>query len=236
MSGAFLEIQTQTGWGRVLQMFAGWCGVQPGWLALDVGCGPGLLVDELARRGARAAGVDLDLDALAAGRRYFAQPGALPAGSSSAGGSPEGSSPEGSSPLGSVPALAQADAPRLPFAAGQFDLLTAVNVLFLLPDPPGALREMARLLCPGGLLALLNPSERMSVAAAAALADARGLAGLERQSLLDWAGRAEAHARWDEAALRALLAEAGLRLLRTELKTGPGLARLACAVRQDPAD
>lgn len=128
------------------------------------------------------------------------------------------------------PALAQAAAERLPFPPASFDLLTASNLLFLLPDPSAALAEMARLLRPGGQAALLNPSERMSLAAATALADERRLAGLERDSLLTWAARAETHARWDEPALDALCQRAGLRLVETALKVGPGLARLArCA-------
>jgi len=193
---SFLEIQTQTAWGRTLEGFADWCAPQPGWLALDVGCGPGLLPALLARRGCRAFGSDLDYASLAA-RLH--------------------------------PQLAQAEAGHLPFPGGTFDLLTASNVLFLLPDPPAALCEMARLLRPGGRLCLLNPSEHMSLAAAARLAEARGLQGLERQSLLDWAARAEAHRRWDARALQDLYAGCGLQLERCELRIGPGLARWSSA-------
>jgi SAM-dependent methyltransferase len=129
------------------------------------------------------------------------------------------------------PRLAQADALRLPFPGAAFDLVCASNLLFLLPDPQQALQEMARLLRPGATLAVLNPSERMSVAAAAALADARRLSGLDRQSLLGWAARAESHHRWDEPALARLLASAGLTMTHSVLKIGPGLARWARAVR-----
>jgi len=189
---SFFEIQTQTAWGRTLAGFAAWCAPQPGWRALDVGCGPGLLPVLLAQRGCRAYGVDLDFASLAASLH---------------------------------PALAQAAAERLPFPAAAFDLLTASNLLFLLPNPAAALAEMARLLHPDGQAALLNPSEHMSLAAAAALADERRLTGLERASLLNWAARAEAHARWDEPALQALCQRAGLRLVESALKIGPGLAR-----------
>ena len=189
-----LEIQTQTGWGQVLAGFAAWCQPQPGWLALDVGCGPGLLPALLAQRGCRAYGADLDGEALAASRLHAS--------------------------------LLQADALLLPFTGGVFDLVTASNLLFLLPEPAAALREMRRLLKPGGQIAVLNPSEQMSVAAAAALAQRRGLQGAARQSLLDWAARAEAHRRWGEEALGELFAAAGLKLVRSELRVGAGLARL----------
>jgi ubiquinone/menaquinone biosynthesis C-methylase UbiE len=62
----FLEIQTQTPWGRTLTEFASFCDPQPASLILDVGCGPGLLPLLFARRGCRSLGVDLDLGLLAA--------------------------------------------------------------------------------------------------------------------------------------------------------------------------
>jgi 2-polyprenyl-3-methyl-5-hydroxy-6-metoxy-1,4-benzoquinol methylase len=46
--------------GQVLAGFAAWCQPQPGWLALDIGCRPGLLPALLAQRGCRAYGADLD--------------------------------------------------------------------------------------------------------------------------------------------------------------------------------
>jgi SAM-dependent methyltransferase len=196
---SFLEIQTQTGWGRALQSFAGWCQPQKGWLTLDVGCGPGLLPALLASQGCRAFGVDLDAAALRQPLHF---------------------------------ALAQAQANDLPFRDGIFDLVTASNLLFFLPDPGQALCEMGRLARAGGWVALLNPSERMSLAAAGALADQRGLAGLDRDSLLGWARRAEAIRRWDEEETAALFAAAGLSLQETVLKLGPGLARFARGRRE----
>jgi SAM-dependent methyltransferase len=123
--------------------------------------------------------------------------------------------------------LAQAGAERLPFPAALFHLVTASNLLFFLPEPARALREMRRVVRVDGWVALLNPSERMSVAVATEFADQRGLVGLDRSSLLDWAARAQAHCRWDEAGLAVLFAQAGLSLQESALKFGPGLARLA---------
>ncbi|OGO14627.1 MAG: hypothetical protein A2032_04155 [Chloroflexi bacterium RBG_19FT_COMBO_49_13] len=56
----FHELQTKTGWGRTLYGFAEWCAPEPGWLTLDVGCGPGLLPAIFSQLGCRAVGVDLD--------------------------------------------------------------------------------------------------------------------------------------------------------------------------------
>ncbi len=127
------------------------------------------------------------------------------------------------------PTVALADAGALPFGAGAFDLTLASNLLYLLPDPLPALREMARVTAPGGYVAVLNPSERMSVAAARALADARGLTGLARETLLNLAARAEACYRWSPADLGALFARVGLRLVRTRTAMRPGLLRWALA-------
>jgi ubiquinone/menaquinone biosynthesis C-methylase UbiE len=58
----FLEVQTHTGWGRTLCGFAQWCEPKPGWLTLDVGCGPGLLPAIFSSFGCRAVGVDVDME------------------------------------------------------------------------------------------------------------------------------------------------------------------------------
>lgn len=127
--------------------------------------------------------------------------------------------------------VAQADVLQLPFEAQSFDLVTASNLLFMLEQPQPALVELRRVLRAAGRLCLLNPSERMSVGAANQLALQRGLAGLAHETLLNWAWRAETHARWDAEQLAILLNAAGLELERSELRVGPGLARWACALR-----
>lgn len=129
------------------------------------------------------------------------------------------------------PQVALADALNLPFPARSFDLITASNLLFLLPDPLAALRELVRTARKGGGVAVLNPSEHLSVANATTLADQRGLRGLARDSLINWARRAEDNWRWPEAEVAAIFAQAGLQLKETMLKIGPGLARLALGTR-----
>jgi len=126
--------------------------------------------------------------------------------------------------------LAQADACALPFPSAAFHLITATNLLFLLDAPLKALLEWKRLLRSGGQIALLNPSEHLSVEAATRLADERELEGTARASLLNWADNAERHFRWTEAETHALLAEAGLIIIETCLRVGPGFARLVRAV------
>lgn len=45
----------------------------------------------------------------------------------------------------------------VPFQNGSFDAVVSLNVLYAVPDPKSALREMARVLRPGGRLILATP-------------------------------------------------------------------------------
>ena len=130
------------------------------------------------------------------------------------------------------PDLVVADALAFPLKPSTFNLLTASNLLFLLPDPLSALKEMVRLLAPNGEIALLNPSKKMSVSAAKALADKRNLEGLAHETLLNYAARAERHHRWNKNDLQELFASANLELTSTTTKMGEGLVRFARGVYQ----
>lgn len=107
---------------------------------LDVGTGDGTYAIEAARRDARATGIDVDLAMLAAARSR-------------------------SESAGVSVALREARTEELPFDDGAFDVVLAVTVLCFVPDPGGAVREMARVLAPGGRL-VLGELGRFSVWAA----------------------------------------------------------------------
>ncbi len=64
--------------------------------------------------------------------------------------------------------LVQADAKQLPYTDAQFDLVISNSILHHLPDPLPCLRELQRVLKPGGgilLRDLLRPADRATVAA-----------------------------------------------------------------------
>jgi SAM-dependent methyltransferase len=100
--------------------------------------------------------------------------------------------------------LAQADATRLPFAAGTFGSVLAVHVLHLIPDWRVAVDEAARVLRPGGALVASFPTDNRAVGgadrAAAPLEPApqgggpgdaaaeAGAVGLSRDAVAPWAG------------------------------------------------
>lgn len=111
-----------------------WLNIPAGGVALDVGCGPGSITASLARAvGADglALGVDVSEPMLARAVRVQA---------------------------GSQAGFLRADAQRLPLRDNTVDAITSIAVLQLVPDPVAALGEMARVLKPGGRIALMVPT------------------------------------------------------------------------------
>ncbi|HVX21457.1 MAG TPA: methyltransferase domain-containing protein [Acidimicrobiales bacterium] len=115
-------------------------GVQPGDRVLDLGCGFGRHAFEAARRGAAVVALDAGPDEVAGVRDTFGamlDAGELPPGA----------------PAGAV----QGDALHLPFADGTFDRVIASEVLEHIPDDRAAMAELARVLRPGGTMAVTVP-------------------------------------------------------------------------------
>lgn len=106
---------------------------------LEVGVGLGTDFVRFARSGAKAVGVDLTERAVALVRRRLDQ---------------EGLAGE----------VRVADAERLPFDDGVFDVVYSWGVLHHTPDPTAAVREAARVVKPGGRLCLMLYARRSWVA------------------------------------------------------------------------
>lgn len=106
----------------------------PGDTVLDVATGTALVARELVRRkGCRVVGIDQSREMLAEGRRRVDAAG-----------------------LGDRIELVEGDARSLPFADGSFDALTFTYLLRYVDDPPAVLRELARVVKPGGTIAGLE--------------------------------------------------------------------------------
>lgn len=115
-------------------------GVRPGDRLLDLGCGAGRHAFEAARRGAVVAALDADageVKDVAALLSAMADAGEVPAGGAGA--------------------AVNGDALRLPFPDGAFDRVIAAEVLEHVPADRAAVAELARVLRPGGTLAVTVP-------------------------------------------------------------------------------
>lgn len=115
-------------------------GVQAGERLLDLGCGGGRHAFEAARRGARV--VALDAGAVEV-RQVRATLGAMVDAGELAPDAPA--------------SAVQGDALRLPFADGTFDRVIAAEVLEHIPADSAAMAELARVLRPGGTMAVTVP-------------------------------------------------------------------------------
>ncbi len=122
-----------------------------------------------------------------------------------------------------------ADGENPPFHPGQFDLVTLSNVLFLHDHPEHLLESIRNILTPNGQIALINPSEMLSVASATEFIETRNLEGLPRDSLLNFAQRAERHERWTFTGTRSILESNGYTIMDSRLSMGPGFVRFTRA-------
>jgi SAM-dependent methyltransferase len=98
---------------------------------LDIGCGTGLNLEELRGRGVRrAVGMDIAAAALTHCRAR------------------------------GLRVLVRGDGGRLPFLDGSFDVVVALDLIEHIAEDESALREIARVLAPGGHVVIFTPAYR----------------------------------------------------------------------------
>jgi ubiquinone/menaquinone biosynthesis C-methylase UbiE len=115
-------------------------GVTAGDRLLDLGCGGGRHAFEALRRGARVVAFDRDDVELKEASAMLAAVGEEP-----------------TTPAEAAGGAIRGDALRLPFADGAFDRVIAAEVLEHIPDDRAAAAELARVLRPGGTMAVTVP-------------------------------------------------------------------------------
>lgn len=123
----------------------------------------------------------------------------------------------------------RADATRLPFADGSFDAVTGHSFLYLLPDAESVLREVKRVLRPGGRCAFLEPNVNTfdtlvpPEILGKALEDPRFVLAMTL-----WRFYSRTYGRFDEGRFRSLFTAAGLTPIRCEMTlSGLGLFGVA---------
>ncbi len=165
-------------------------GVAPGQRVLDVACGTGIVArtaaDLVTPRG-WVAGVDVNEAMLTVARRVRPDID-----------------------------FRQGDAAALPFPDHSFDTVLCQMALMFFPDPAGALSEMARVVRPGGGVAVLVPGALETQAAFAPFVEVAGRhAGAEAMSLLG------AYFVWgDLAKLTSLVESVGLEVATARTQGG----------------
>jgi len=165
-------------------------GVGPGQRLLDVACGTGIVARTAAGLVAPdglVVGLDLNEAMLTVARRV--SPGIE---------------------------FHQGDAAALPFPAGSFDVVACQLALMFFPDRAQALAEMARVVTPGGTVAVVVPSRLDAQVAFAPFVDLAGRhAGPEAMSLLS-----AYFVCGDLNGLTGLIESAGLRVTNTHSHMG----------------
>ncbi len=117
-------------------LVGGTIGPVAGLQILEVACGRGGFVRELARSGARIAGCDFSFSALRVAKSKLSESGLKKLGGQ----------------------FVQGEAQRLPFADASFDVVISCETIEHVPDVQSTLNEMYRVARPGGRLFLTTPN------------------------------------------------------------------------------
>jgi SAM-dependent methyltransferase len=195
----------------------------PGAIVADVGCGNGAYLAELVGRGlaGRVLGLDMSLGMLAAARDRLTASGSSTGSGAAGAAAPTETS--GTSESSADVALIAADATALPLPDGVADLTLAMHMLYHVPDPSQAVRELRRVTRPGGRVVIgLNAPDHLRELreiVAAARGDGRSGGRPERLTLDD-----------GEALARAIFASVARHDFVTELRV-PGPQPIADYVR-----
>ena len=117
-------------WSRLAgEIFLDWLKPLPGWRWIDVGCGNGAFTELIAERCAPA-----EIQGIDPSEAQLAYAGSRPA-------------------TRKIAEFRLGDATALPFADASFDAAAMGLVIFFLADPAKGVAEMARVVCPGGMVA-----------------------------------------------------------------------------------
>ncbi len=206
-AGLYDAITAQEIWRAHCRRMTPMLALPPGARVLDLGIGPGVSGIEMAKEAPQSLFVGLDLaePMLTRAAKHVARSGV------------------------NVP-LVRADVATLPFGDASFDGATAHSFLYLLPDSAAALREVHRVVRPGGRVVFLEPNTLSLAPRAVAVAKSVRTNVRFGTSMFLWSIFSGLHGRWTAATLTAALQNAGFSDAH-ETPTLDGLGLLASARR-----
>lgn len=107
--------------------------IHDGWTMLDIGCGGGATLKRLLKRSkdAQVYGIDISEESVAKAKKVNAKV------------------------LDKQVFVIQGSSEKLPYEDNKFDLVTAVETVYFWPNLPDCLREVKRVLKPGGHFAIM---------------------------------------------------------------------------------
>lgn len=182
-AGIYDAITSQETWRRNCREMSA---QMSGRLILDLGIGPGVSGIEMVRADPRKmlVGVDFSASMIERARRHVASAGV-------------------------ALALVRGDASRLPFADSSYDGATGHSFLYLLADSDAVLKEVHRVVRPGGCVAFLEPNRLASSERLRVLWRAYGDGLRFGTSMLLWSIFSALHGRYTPESLAAQLVKCG---------------------------
>ena len=193
--------------GRLYPMMAGELDLQPDDDLLEVGCGSAALLAEHAAHVRSVAGLDASEIQVGMARKRLAE--RIAAGTAE---------------------IVLGDAMALPWEDGRFSVISCLNCLKFVPDPPRALREMHRVLRPDGRLVLTIDKQTDKWGRSGAV-DAMG----QWQWSVDDARRMTEEAGFTNVSVADMPTRLGLQFVRGAKRTAPPVTAVAGAAALESA-
>ncbi len=206
----YFDDMRESVWGRVTTSeFIRFIDPQPSWHVLDVGSGAGNLAFALAPYVGAVKGVDQAPRMIERAREKCTSSGLMTCD------------------------FVVGDAKEMPFGDGEFDLITLSAVFYLLANQAQAAEEISRVLKPDGVVALHEPTPKMTLQHMQRFLRREGYLR-DVPDLTGWARAAVAHSPLTEESILEVFEPFGLRL-HSSRRLLDGMAVEARLVRGNPA-